>query len=232
VESRPAMGARAGGGSTGPLAEARDGGRISRGGGDRRTGLRRRPEHGAELGAVAAGARAWRRHERGGGGRSTGVAVVGARARGGGGRTKGRRRPEQQQWGRAVRRPDGTTTSVAAMARRHGGGGRDREAMARRDGGGGRDRETRGRVKLTARGSDPRVKRPYVRRPHRKPSDIRLCPTARARTVGHKVMSDGQSDSRRLYSVMSDGRWWPSDITLWPTVSYGAVGHKATVEIL
>jgi hypothetical protein len=45
-------------------------------------------------------------------------------------------------------------------------------------------------------------------------------------------MSDGQSDSRRLYSVMSDGRWWPSDITLCPTVSYGAVGHKATVGIL
>jgi len=92
VESRPAAEALAGGGRTGPLAGAR-------GGGDRRTGRRRRPEHGAELGAVAAGARAWRRHERGGGGRSTGVAVVGARARGGGGRTKGRRRPEHERGG-------------------------------------------------------------------------------------------------------------------------------------
>jgi hypothetical protein len=40
------------------------------------------------------------------------------------------------------------------------------------DGGGGRDRETRGRVKLKARGSDPRVKKPYVRRLGTRPSDI------------------------------------------------------------
>ena len=59
------------------------------------------------------------------------------------------------------------------------------------DGGGGRDRETRGRVKLKARGSDPRVKKPYVRRLGTRPSDIRLCPTVRGRAVGHKVMSDG-----------------------------------------
>ena len=67
VESRPAMGARAGGGRTGPLAGAR-------GGGDRRTG-RRRPANGAA--AAAAGARGGAR----GGGRSTG-------------RTTGRLRPE------------------------------------------------------------------------------------------------------------------------------------------
>jgi hypothetical protein len=62
VESRPAAEALAGGGRTGPLARAR-------GGGDRRTGRRRRPEHGAELRAVV-GARAG---PRGGGGRSTGA---------------------------------------------------------------------------------------------------------------------------------------------------------------
>jgi hypothetical protein len=56
VESRPATGARAGGGRTGPLAGAR-------GGGDRRTGRRRRPEHGAVAGARAG--------PRGGDGRST-----------------------------------------------------------------------------------------------------------------------------------------------------------------
>jgi hypothetical protein len=44
------------------------------------------------------------------------VAVAGARARGGGGRTKGRRRPEHEQWGRVVRRPGGTATSVAATS--------------------------------------------------------------------------------------------------------------------
>eukprot|EP00267_Zea_mays_P035513 XP_008671488.1 spidroin-1-like [Zea mays] len=90
------MGARAGGGRTGPLAGARDGGRST---GRRRpangaaaaAGARawRWPEH--ELGAVVAGARAWRRHERGGGGRSTGVAVAGARARGGGAAAAGAR---------------------------------------------------------------------------------------------------------------------------------------------
>jgi hypothetical protein len=32
-------------------------------------------------------------------------------------------------------------------------------------------------------------------------------------------MSDGQSDSRRLFSVIFDGRCWPSDITLCPTVA-------------
>jgi hypothetical protein len=37
--------------------------------------------------------------------------------------------------------------------------------------------------------------------------------------VGHKLMSDGQSDSRRLFSVIFDGRCWPSDITLCPTVA-------------
>jgi hypothetical protein len=67
-------------------------------------------------------------------------------------------------------------------------------------------------VKLKARGSDPRVKKPYVRRPGTRPSDISLCPTARGRAVGHKLMSDGQSDSRRLFSVIFDGRCWPSDI--------------------
>jgi hypothetical protein len=32
-------------------------------------------------------------------------------------------------------------------------------------------------------------------------------------------MSDGQSDSRRLFSVIFDDRCWPSDITLCPTVA-------------
>jgi hypothetical protein len=68
------------------------------------------------MGARAGARGRWPEHERGGGGRSTSVAVAGARARGGGGRTKGRRRPEHEQWGRAVRRPGGTATSVAATS--------------------------------------------------------------------------------------------------------------------
>jgi hypothetical protein len=57
VGSRPATGARGGGGRTGPAAGAR-------GGGDRRTGRRRWPEHGAAAGA--------RGRARGGGGQSMG----------------------------------------------------------------------------------------------------------------------------------------------------------------
>jgi hypothetical protein len=159
VESRPAMGARAGGGRTGPLAGAR-------GGGDRRTGRRRRPEHGRGGGRSTSSGRWWPEHGRGG---DTSVAVVaGARAwrwpeheLG----AVGRRRPEHEQWGRAVRRPGGTATSVAATAACSLDGGGVL-------GGGGRDRETRGRVKLKARGSDPRVKKPYVRRLGTRPSDI------------------------------------------------------------
>jgi hypothetical protein len=56
----------------------------------------------------------------------------------------------------------------------HGGNG----VLGRRR----RQRERNGRVKLKARGSDPRVKKPYVRRLVTRPSDISLCPT---------VMSDG-----------------------------------------
>jgi hypothetical protein len=119
--------------------------------------------------------------DRGGGGTSVDE-------RGGGRSTSsGRWRPDQgaaaagaQAWRWAGRRPGGTATSVAATSV---------AATACSDGGGGRERN--GRVKLKARGSDPRVKKPYVRRLGTRPSDIRLCPTARGRAVGHKVMSDG-----------------------------------------
>jgi hypothetical protein len=41
------------------------------------------------------------------------------------------------------------------------------------------------------------VKIPYVRWLSRGPSDIRLCLTAYLTAVGHNVMSDGPSNSRR-----------------------------------
>ena len=205
------------------------------------------PEHGA----AATGERG------GGGGRSTGVAVAGARARGGGGRSTGVAVARAWRWWPEHGRGGGRSTSSG----RWGGGGRSTSSGGGRYGDrAGRRRawrrrawrrrrlaprtaeacsaaaaekiETRGRVKLKPRGSDPRVKKAYVRRLGTRPSDISLCPTARGRAVGHKVMSDGQSDSRRLYSVIFDGRCWPSDITLCPTVAYGAVGHKTTVGIL
>jgi hypothetical protein len=70
--SRPATGAQAGGGRTGPAAGAR-------GGGDRRTGRRRRPEHGAKHGAAAgarAGARGGGRRRRAGRRRGCGRAAA------------------------------------------------------------------------------------------------------------------------------------------------------------
>jgi hypothetical protein len=75
----------------------------------------------------------------------------------------------------------------------------------------------RGRMKRCGLGAS--VKIPYFRRCPRRPSDIRLCPTAVRRAVGHKLMSDGQSDSRRLFTIIFDGSPWPSDITLCPTVA-------------
>jgi hypothetical protein len=198
------MGARAGGGRTGLLAGARDGGRS--------TG-RRRPANGA---AAAAGTRGG---ARGGGGRSTSVAAA-ERDRGGGGTSVA-------AGARAWRWPEYELRTVAAGPR--GGGGRstsvaaggtttgrdDDERGGDERGGDGvlgrrrRQRERNGRVKLKARGSDPRVKKPYVRRLGTRPSD-----------------------NRRLFSVIFDGRCWPSDIPLCPTVAYGAVGHNTTVGIL
>jgi hypothetical protein len=167
-----------------------------------------------------AAARAWRwwpEHGRGGG-RST---------------SSGRWRPDQGAAAAGARAVGAGGTATGRDGDERGGDERGGDSAAcSSDGGGGRDRETRGRVKLKARGSDPRVKKSYVRRLGTRPSDISLCPTARGRAVGHKVMSDGQSDSRRLYSVIFDGRCWPSDITLCPTVAYGAVGHNTTVGIL
>jgi hypothetical protein len=185
------------------------------------------------------------------------VAVAGARARGGGGRSTGVAVARAWRWWPEHGRGGGRSTSSG----RWGGGGRSTSSGGGRYGDrAGRRRawrrrawrrrrlvprtaeacsaaaaektETRGRVKLKPRGSDPRVKKAYVRRLGTRPSDISLCPTARGRTVGHKVMSDGQSYSRRLYIAIFDGRCWPSDITLCPTVAYGAVGHKTTVGIL
>jgi hypothetical protein len=86
----------------------------------------------------------------------------------------------------------------------------------------------RGRIKRCGLGAP--VKITYFRRCPRRPSDIRLCPTAVRRAVGHKLMSDGQSDSRRLFTIIFDGSHWPSDITLCPTIAYGAVGHNVAVE--
>jgi hypothetical protein len=60
-------------------------------------------------------------------------------------------------------------------------------------------------VKLKARGSDPRVKKPYVRRLGTRPSEIR---------------------------PMYERQLWPSDITLSPTASYRAVGDKVAVGCL
>jgi hypothetical protein len=75
----------------------------------------------------------------------------------------------------------------------------------------------RGRMKRCRLGAS--VKIPHFRRCPRRPSDIRLCPTAVRRAVGHKLMSDGQADSRRLFTIIFDGIPWPSDITLCPTVA-------------
>jgi hypothetical protein len=86
----------------------------------------------------------------------------------------------------------------------------------------------RGRIKRCGLGAP--VKITYFRRCPRRPSDIRLCPTAVRRAVGHKLMSDGQSDSRRLFTIIFDGSHWPSNITLCPTIAYGAVGHNVAVE--
>jgi hypothetical protein len=55
------------------------------------------------------------------------------------------------------------------------------------------------------------VKILYFRRPPRRPSDISLCPMAYLTAVGHKLMSDGHSDTL--------GCPWPSDISLYSTVS-------------
>jgi hypothetical protein len=56
------------------------------------------------------------------------------------------------------------------------------------------------------------VKILYFRRPPRRPSDISLCPMAYLTAVGHKLMSDGHSDSPRIYGVTFDGCPGPSDI--------------------
>jgi hypothetical protein len=100
-------------------------------------------------------------------------------------------------------------TAAAAESRRrevYGGGGGGLAAWA-----------ARGRMKRCGLGAS--VKIPYFRWCPRRPSDIRLCPTAVRRAVGHKLMSDGQSDSRRLFTIIFDGSPWPSDITLCPTVA-------------
>jgi hypothetical protein len=76
----------------------------------------------------------------------------------------------------------------------------------------GRDRMTRCRPRAS-------VKFIFFRRPPRRSSFISLCPTAYLTTVGHKLMSDGHSDNRRIYRVTSDGCPGPSDIRLCPTVS-------------
>jgi hypothetical protein len=59
---------------------------------------------------------------------------------------------------------------------------------------------TRGRMKRC--GLRASVKIPYFRRCPRRPSDIQLCPTAVRRAVGHKLMFDGQSYSRRLFIII------------------------------
>jgi hypothetical protein len=66
-----------------------------------------------------------------------------------------------------------------------------------------RERDARGRMKRCGLGAS--VKIPYFRWFPRRPSDI-------------KLMSDGPSDSRQLFIIISDGGPWPSDITLCPTV--------------
>jgi hypothetical protein len=71
--------------------------------------------------------------------------------------------------------------AAAAESRRrevYGGGGGGLAAWA-----------ARGRMKRCGLGAS--VKIPYFRRCPRRPSDIRLCPTAVRRAVGHKLMSDG-----------------------------------------
>jgi hypothetical protein len=80
-----------------------------------------------------------------------------------------------------------------------------------------RERDARGRMKRCGLGAS--VKIPYFRWLPRRPPDISLCPTAHLTTVGHKFISDGPSDSRRLFIIISDNDPWPSDITLCPTVA-------------
>jgi hypothetical protein len=69
-----------------------------------------------------------------------------------------------------------------------------------------RQRERNGRVKMKARGSDPRVKKPYVRRLGTRPSEItalyeavgdKAYVRAPVVAVGHNLISDGLVQSRR-----------------------------------
>jgi hypothetical protein len=122
---------------------------------------------------------------------------------------------------RAWWRPEHELEAVAAGPR--GGGGRSTSLAA---GGTATERDERGGdgvlgtaaaaerekqpVKMKARGSDPRVKKPYVRRLGTRPSEITLTPTALYEAVGdkayvrgpvvavgHNLISDGLVQSRR-----------------------------------
>jgi hypothetical protein len=123
----------------------------------------------SEMGAEAPGPRAasgrlrWRRWRR-------------ARAARRGGRGGRRARAVLGRWWSNL-----VAAAAAAESRRrddYGGGGGDLAAWA-----------ARGRMKRCGLGAS--VKIPYFRRCPRRPSDIRLCPTAVRRAVGHKLMSDG-----------------------------------------
>jgi hypothetical protein len=137
-----------------------------------------------------------------------GAAATGERG-GGGGRSTGRSSGRWPEHG-----PDHGAAAAGARSLISGGRGGDRARRAwrrwrsLRDGGGGRERN--GRVKMKARGSDPRVKKPYLRRLGTRPSEITLSPTAlyeaigdkayvRAPVVavGHNLISDGLVQIRR-----------------------------------
>jgi hypothetical protein len=130
--------------------------------------------------AVGAGARAWWRPEHE-------LGAVAAGPRGGGGRST-----SVAAGGTATERDERGSDGVLCAGRRR------------------RQRERNGRVKMKARGSDPRVKKPYVRRLGTRPSEITLSPTALYEAVGdkayvrapvvavgHNLISDGLVQSRR-----------------------------------